>query len=101
MDDLLHSDLSASYKAGLPVSETLSGRPKPTIQLTSNTMIWSVLLGIIIGVLSVAKRGEVTDYVGMFLVTPGTSIPGSWFGLVLVQIFPVNLGLLPAEGLDG
>lgn len=100
MDDLFHGDLGTSYKTGLPVSEMLLGRLKPTIQLMFSAMIWSVLLGIAIGVLSAVKRGKVADYVGMFLAISGISIPGFWLGLVLIQIFSVNLGLVPTGGLD-
>ena len=36
----------------------------------------------------------------MFLAISGISIPGFWLGLVLIQVFSVNLGLVPTGGLD-
>ena len=82
MEGLFHGDLGVSYKTGLPVSEMLLGRLKPTIELMLTAMVWSVLLGIFIGVLSAVKRGKFADYIGMFLAISGISVPGFWLGLV-------------------
>ncbi|MBH9787583.1 ABC transporter permease subunit, partial [Clostridioides difficile] len=41
------------------------------------------------------------DYFGMVTAVSGISIPGFWLGLLLIQLFSVQLGLFPTGGLDG
>lgn len=100
MGDLLKGDFGTSLKTGLPVSEMILGRLKPTLSLTFFAMIWAVLMGIGIGVLSAVKRGKIADYVGMFVAISGISAPGFWVGLMCIQVFSVRLGLVPTGGLD-
>lgn len=100
MEDLLNGDMGISYKTGLPVSEMLIGRLKPTLKLTIFAMLWASLLGILIGVASAVMRGKFLDYAGMVIAISGISLPAFWLGLVLIQTFSVDLGLLPTGGLS-
>lgn len=100
MKDLLRGDLGTSYKTGLPVSEMLIGRLKPTLKLTIFAMLWASVLGILIGVVSAVMRGKFLDYLGMVTAISGISLPAFWLGLVLIQVFSVNMGLLPTGGLN-
>lgn len=63
-------------------------------------MAWSALFGITIGVISAVKRGKAADLVGMLIAIAGISLPNFWLGLQLMQLFSVNLGLLPTGGVD-
>ncbi|MFT8362292.1 MAG: ABC transporter permease subunit [Sporolactobacillus sp.] len=99
MDNLFHGNLGMSYRTGLPVSKIIFSDLKPTLILTLFAMLWSTVLGITIGVVSAMNRGKLSDYVGMLMAISGISVPGFWLGLVLIQIFAVQLGWVPTDGL--
>lgn len=99
MDNLFHGNLGMSYRTGLPVSKIMLSDLGPTLILTLFAMLWSTILGIVIGVLSAVNRGKLADYFGMLLAISGISVPGFWLGLVLIQIFAVQLGWVPTDGL--
>jgi glutathione transport system permease protein len=99
--DLFHGDLGDSYKSGLPVAEMIGRRLGVTLMLSGAAIGWAVLFGILIGVLSAIKRGKIADYICMIVATSGISIPGFWFGLVLINVFAVKLRLLPSGGIAG
>lgn len=63
-------------------------------------MVWAVVIGLIIGVVSATKRNKWPDYVGMFAAVSGLSLPSFWLGLVLIQIFAVQLGWFPSGGME-
>lgn len=100
MKDLFSGNLGDSIKNGATVMETIAPRFKPTIILTICAILWSSLLGIFIGIISAVKRGKVMDYIGMIIAISGISIPSFWLGLMLMQLFSVNLGWFPTSGLD-
>ncbi|MGZ7442603.1 nickel ABC transporter permease [Paenibacillus sp. TH7-28] len=100
LGDLLRGDLGKSLKTGQPVTDMLSSRFMPTIWLTLFSMVWALIIGILIGIISAVKRNKWPDYAGMLTAISGISIPGFWLGLVLIQIFSVELGWLPTGGVD-
>ena len=63
-------------------------------------VLWAPALGIFIGVMCAIKRGKAFDLGGMLFAIAGLSAPGFWVGLMLIQVFAVNLGWLPSGGLD-
>lgn len=100
MGDLFKGDLGTSYKTGLPVSEMIGARLSATLSLTVLAILWASVVGISLGVISAVKRGKAMDYVGMVVATSGISIPAFWLGLVMIQIFSVQLRWVPTGGLD-
>ncbi|MGO5053439.1 ABC transporter permease [Lachnospiraceae bacterium LCP25S3_G4] len=100
MKGLFTGDLGDSIKGGMSVAEMIGPRFKPTILLTITSMVWATLIGTLIGIISAVKRGKILDYLGMLIAISGISIPSFWLGLILIQFFSVNLGLLPTGGLN-
>lgn len=100
MGDLLRGNMGQSIRSGLPVTEMLSSRLMPTIWLTLLSMVWATVLGLTIGVISAVYRNRWPDYAGTLTAISGMSIPGFWLGLVLIQIFSVELGWFPTGGVD-
>ena len=72
----------------------------PTFWLTVWSMAWSVVFGMVIGVLSAVWRNRWPDRVGMTLAVSGISFPAFALGMVLMQVFSVQLGWLPTVGDD-
>ncbi|RED63881.1 ABC transporter permease subunit [Cohnella lupini] len=100
MKDMFQGDLGNSIRSGLPVTEMMKSRFLPTLWLTLLSMAWAVVIGVVIGIVSAVKRNKWPDYAGMLIAISGISIPGFWLGLVLIQIFSVQLGWFPTGGID-
>jgi glutathione transport system permease protein len=100
MINLFQGDLGTSLKTGLPVSEMFSDRFMPSIYLTFLSMIWALVLGLLIGTLSAVFKNKWPDYIGMITAVSGISMPGFWLGLILIQIFSVQLGWFPTGGAE-
>lgn len=97
---IFHGDLGISYTNNTTVIELFAPRLPITIYLTICSITWSVLFGVIIGVVAAINRGRALDLIGMLIAIAGISLPNFWLGLQLMQIFSVNLGLLPTGGLE-
>lgn len=98
---LLTGDLGYSIKSGAPVSKLIGDRILPTLGLTFLSIAWALIIGILIGIISAAFRNRWSDHLGMFTAVSGISLPNFWIGLVLIQVFSVQLGLFPTGGAEG
>jgi glutathione transport system permease protein len=101
MGNLFQGDLGTSLKTGLPVSSMFIDRFMPSIYLTLLSMVWALIIGLLIGTLSAVFKNKWPDYFGMVTAVSGISLPGFWLGLILIQIFSVQLGWFPTGGADG
>ncbi|MBZ9938129.1 ABC transporter permease [Mesorhizobium sp. BR1-1-16] len=96
--DMLHGDFGMSLRTSQPVL-TLIGQKLPiTIQLAVMSMVLALVIGIPAGILSAVKKGTVTDYVANIVALSGLSIPNFWLGIMMILLFSVKLGWLPASG---
>lgn len=100
MERLFHGDMGSSLRSGMPVSDMMRSRMMPTVILTFMSMGWALVIGLLIGTISAVNRNRWPDYVGMLTAISGISVPGFWLGLVLIQIFSVELGWFPTGGVD-
>lgn len=97
---ILTGDLGTSLKTGDAVANMLLPRYKPTILLAFSSMGWALIIGLTIGIFSAVFRGRWPDYIGMLVAVIGISLPSFWTGLMLMQLFSVNLRWLPTGGLE-
>ncbi|MDQ2140339.1 glutathione ABC transporter permease GsiC [Alcaligenaceae bacterium A4P071] len=95
---MLQGDLGTSLRTKRPVSTEIADRFLPTLYLTFASMIWSVMFGMIIGIVSAVWRNKWPDRLGMTLAVSGISFPAFALGMMLMQVFSVNLGWLPTVG---
>lgn len=97
---MLHGDLGRSIRTHRPVSTEISERFIPTLLLTLASMVWAVASGLAIGIASAVSRNGWPDRLGMTLAVSGISFPPFALGMLLMQIFAVELGWLPTVGAD-
>src|SRR5690606_37591860 len=72
---MMHGDLGNSLRTRRPVSTEIAERFMPTLLLTLTSMIWSVVFGLVIGVVSAVWRNRLPDRVGMTAAVSGISFP--------------------------
>jgi peptide/nickel transport system permease protein len=94
-------DLGTSYLLNTPVLENLLIRLPNTLAIGLLCMLLQVIIGIPLGVTAAVHQNGFMDRLCMFLALVGVSIPSFWLGLLLVLLFSLKLGLLPAYGIGG
>lgn len=95
---LLHGDLGMSLRTKRPVLTEVAARYGNTMALTIASLIWSTIVGILLGVWSGKHRGKWQDFTGMTLAVSGISLPNFWVGFLLIMLFAVKLRWLPTTG---
>ncbi|WON78109.1 glutathione ABC transporter permease GsiC [Serratia sp. UGAL515B_01] len=98
--NILRGDFGISIVSKRPVSEEIATRFMPTFWLTITSMVWAVIIGMAIGMISAVWRNRWPDRLGMTLAVSGISFPAFALGMLLMQVFSVNLGWLPTVGAD-
>jgi peptide/nickel transport system permease protein len=93
-------DFGNSYRWQMPALQLVFERLPATIELAAAAFSFSVLLAVPLGVLSAVYRGLWIDQVGRIIAMTGQAVPSFWLGLVLILVFAVGLGWLPAFGAD-
>ncbi|MDQ0041086.1 glutathione ABC transporter permease GsiC [Variovorax boronicumulans] len=95
---MLQGDFGTSIRSRRPVSTEIAERFFPTVMLTITSMVWAVIFGMGIGIVSAVYRNKWPDRLGMTLAVSGISFPAFALGMLLMQIFSVQLGWLPTVG---
>jgi len=98
---LARFDLGKSYVTGVPVWESIKKRFPYTLRLAVAAMLLSVFIGLGAGVLAAWKWKTPIDYLTMGGTVVGVSMPVFWLGVLLIYLFAMRLGVLPASGYGG
>ena len=94
----LRGDLGQSYIRHEPVAQLIAERLPSTLELAGAALVLSVVLGVGLGIVAALKRNTPIDGLVMVVSLGGVSIPSFAFALLLILVFSVFLGLLPATG---
>ena len=95
---LLQGDLGTSLRTSRPVLTEVASRYWNTMALTIASLIWSTIVGVILGVWSGKNRGKWQDFTGMTLAVSGISLPNFWIGFLLIMLFSVKFRWFPTTG---
>jgi peptide/nickel transport system permease protein len=95
---VLRGDLGASIDTKQPVWERLTERMVATLELGIISLLFSLLVGVPLGVLSAVRRGSLFDNVVRVVAVIFRAVPIYWMALLLLLIFAVGLGWLPSGG---
>jgi peptide/nickel transport system permease protein len=98
MCKVLRGDLGESLRNRIPVTELLAAKLPVTVELAIGSMLIALAIGIPAGVISAARRGTVIDATANLVALSGLSVPHFWLGIMLILLFAVRLGWLPASG---
>ncbi|MEG1525412.1 MAG: ABC transporter permease [Clostridia bacterium] len=101
MGGLLKGDLGISYTTKLPVWDEIAARLPVTAKVAFLVIIFAVLVGVPIGILSAVRQYSVIDSITRVFALLGITMPSFWLALLLVLLFSVKLQWLPASGLYG
>ena len=96
----LRGDFGISLRSKRPVSDEIGERFLPTLYLTITSMVWAVVFGMAVGISSAVWRNQWPDRLGMTLAVSGISFPAFALGMLLMEVFSVQLGWLPSIGAD-
>ena len=91
-------DLGQSFNYRTPVTNEVFTRFPTTVLLAGLGVTVALLIGIPLGIVSATKQYSIFDNVAIFIGLLGISLPSFWVGLLLIILFTVNLGWLPATG---
>lgn len=90
--NLARGDWGWSFSTSLPVMKLIQRHWIYSFQLILLSMLFSAILGILIGIYSAVKQYTRTDYLATFFSFIGISIPNFWLGIMLILVFSVKLG---------
>ncbi len=96
--DLVQGDMGQSIFQNQPVSRIILGRLGATVELALVALLLASALGVLFGMVAAIKQGTAVDTALMLFSQLGISMPAYWLGILLMLVFAVNLGWLPAIG---
>ena len=99
MINLVQGDLGVSYITKTSVWDTYISRLPTTLLLAFTGLIIGASVGIPLGIRSARHAGSISDNATTVFVLLGVSMPAFWLALLLLQLFSLRLGWLPAGGM--
>ena len=98
---LFTGDLGVSYTYRSPVSEIVAERLQVSLPLAVYALVLTVVIAFPVGMLAAGSRGGAVDTLFTGATQLGIAVPNFWFALLLILLFPVNLGWFSAGGFPG
>ncbi|MCP3387982.1 ABC transporter permease [Bradyrhizobium sp. CCGB12] len=98
LKSVIQGDFGTSVRTRLPIGKMLVEKLPVTIELATLSMLVALVIGLPIGIFAALWRGTPLDYGASMFGLAGLSIPHFWLGIMLILLFSVNLGWLPAGG---
>ncbi|WP_349357510.1 ABC transporter permease [Stappia sp.] len=97
----VQGDFGLSFYHRRPVSEVIAERLPATIELSLVALIIALVTAIPLGVLAAIRKNSIFDKMATVGSLLGVSLPGFWFGILLLMLFAVHLQILPVSGRIG
>jgi peptide/nickel transport system permease protein len=94
--NLLHGDFGVSISTRRPVAQDLAQYFPATLELSTAALLFSILFGLPLGVLSAVYRNRLPDHLARLISLIGISLPVFWLGLLGSIVLWYHLGILPA-----
>ena len=98
LGNVVRGNFGESLRSRIPVSDLLASKLPVTIELAICSMLVALLLGLPAGIISATRKGTPLDFTANLIALSGLSVPHFWLGIMLILLFAVRLGWLPASG---
>src|SRR6266511_3479261 len=95
---VLSGDLGESMRIKVKVRDLVLEKLPVTMQLACMAMVIALSIGITAGVVAAVLKDSVWDYAANVFALWGRSTPTFWLGIMMIFLFSVELGWLPASG---
>ncbi|GAA5148862.1 ABC transporter permease [Microbacterium pseudoresistens] len=95
---LFHGDLGTSQLSGASVAEEIALKAQVTVPLMALSLIIALLIGVPLGILTALLRGRRSGTLVNVAAQAIAAVPVIWAGMMLVVVFAIWLGWLPAQG---
>ncbi|MBS5605075.1 MULTISPECIES: nickel ABC transporter permease [Enterocloster] len=96
--NLVQGDMGTSYVNKRPVADEVFSRVPATFKLAAVAAVVSIVIAIPLGILAAIKQNTLFDHSSMVVSLIGISMPAFWLALMLMLLFSLKLGWLPAQG---
>ncbi len=95
---VLQGDLGESIRIKRPVLDLIREKLPVTAELASLALVIALAIGVPAGIIAAVKHDTAIDYGATMAALWGLSIPNFWLGILMILLFSVEWGLLPASG---
>jgi peptide/nickel transport system permease protein len=95
---LLSGQLGSSYFYHEPVLSLIGQRIGQTAWLVLAATIFAIVITVPLAALAASRHDRFTDHVIRAVSVIGLGMPAFWFGIVLIEVFALNLKILPVGG---
>lgn len=96
--DALHGDLGNSLRYSRPAMDLLTERLGATALLALSALLWSSLLGFVLGAIAAVRRNSPIDFAIRVISLLGQAVPVFVLALLMIILFSLNLRWLPSSG---
>jgi peptide/nickel transport system permease protein len=95
---VLHGDLGESIRLKRPVLDLIREKLPVTGELALLALVIALAVGVPAGIIAAVKHNTAVDYGATTAALCGLSIPNFWLGILMILLFSVEWGVLPASG---
>ena len=99
--NILRADFGDSHITGQSARDVLLERLPATLQLAGAAFLFTIVVGIPLGILSATRRDSIFDQIAKFFAVVGIAAPSFWVAIMLILLFGALLGWLPTFGRGG
>lgn len=99
LKNVLQGNLGVSYRTMRPVTEMLAERIGPTLMLTVTALVLAILIALPLGIAAAYRPYSPWDYASSVFSFIGAATPNFFAAMILVYLFSIKLGILPASGM--
>ena len=100
LSNAVQGDLGRSFHNNVPVFDEVTSALKNTFILAAAAAVLSITAGVVLGTIAAFNQGRLIDKIASAIAITGLSLPNYWVAILLIILFSVTWGVLPAQGMQ-